>query len=718
MTQGDPLNTVSLNEGNGKAKRVVVISVVALVLVAIVGVMLVIRFINQERERDLQAWQIRLGIVADSRVADVSRWLEEQFSTVRSLAQNTSLQLYVGDMLDQSGAPSDTPEVEGSYLRTLLEATAARSGFVNPTSGPTISANVTPANQAGLAVLDAKGKLLISTSDMPPLPPSVKDAMAVAASGQPTLIDLYLNSQGNPTLGFVAPLYGIQNNPQSDPNIGFIVGIRLADKTLFSRLEQPGETPPKGETYMVRRSGNLIDFISPLANGAGPLMHGSMALDTPNLDAAFVIENPGGFAEKVDYQQRRVLVTGRQVVGAPSWYLVRKIDRNAALQETDSRSTTMTTVFLLVIGGMLALILLVWKHGTSVRSAQAASRYRQIASQLENYTDFMRLVTDGQPTSIAAVDAHGRYTFANKGAAEGTGITHEEMIGKTMASVIGPIKAKVLQDMNTIVLSKNQPVSEIHDFAEDPVDENDEEAPPLIKTVKSDHIPLPGNQAHEAGVLMILQDITEVVRERERRENTMRDLVGVLVSLVDRRDPYSSNQSARVVKVARAIATEMGEPDEVVRTVDIAGNLMNLGKTWVPAEILAKTTKLTDDEMKIVRDSMIASADLLEEVHFDLPIAATLRQLQERWDGKGFPDGLQGENILVSARIVAVANAFVSMVSPRSYREGMDFNQACSNLMAEMNHRFDPRPIAALINYLNNRGGAQEWASFSTKIDG
>ncbi len=49
---------------------------------------------------------------------------------------------------------------------------------------------------------------------------------------------------------------------------------------------------------------------------------------------------------------------------------------------------------------------------------------------------------------------------------------------------------------------------------------------------------------------------------------------------------------------------------------------------------------------------------------------------------------------------------------------GMDFNQACSNLMAEMNHRFDPRPIAALINYLNNRGGAQEWVSFSMKIDG
>ncbi len=548
-----------------------------------------------------------------------------------------------------------------------------------------------------------------------PLPPSVHDALAQAAKGQAALVDLYLNTEGNPSLGFVVPIYGIQNDPKSDPNIGFIVGIRLADQTLFSRLEQPGETPPKGETYLVRRNGNLIDFISPLADGSGPLKHGSMALDTPNLDAAFVIENPGSFAEKTDYMQRTVLVTGRQISNASNWYLVRKIDRNAALKDTDSRLTTMTVVFVLVIGGTLALILLVWKHGTSVRSAQAAARYRQIATQLENYTDFMRLVTDGQPTSIAAVDSQGRYTFANKGAAEGTGITEDEMIGKTMASVIGPVKAKVLQDINTQVLNKKQPISEIHTFEDDPVEEG---GAPVVKTIKSDHIPLPGNQDHETGVLMILQDITEVVRERERRENTMRDLVGVLVSLVDRRDPFSSNQSSRVVQVARAIAMEMGETDEVVRTVDIAGNLMNLGKTWIPTEILTKTTKLTDEEMQVVRDSMIASADLLEEVHFDLPIAATLRQLQERWDGKGFPDGKQANDILVSARIVAVANAFVSMVSSRAYRDGMDFNQACSNLMAEMNHRFDPRPIAALINYLNNRGGAQEWASFSAKTEG
>ncbi len=135
MSQGDSLSTISPAENDGKAKRVVIISVVALVLFAVVGIMLVIRFIDQERERDLQAWQIRLGIVADSRASDVNRWLEEQFATVRSLAQNTSLQMYVGDLVDQASAPADASEIEGSYLRNLLEATATRNGF--PTPSPT-----------------------------------------------------------------------------------------------------------------------------------------------------------------------------------------------------------------------------------------------------------------------------------------------------------------------------------------------------------------------------------------------------------------------------------------------------------------------------------------------------------------------------------------------------------------------------------------------------
>ena len=103
---------------------------------------------------------------------------------------------------------------------------------------------------------------------------------------------------------------------------------------------------------------------------------------------------------------------------------------------------------------------------------------------------------------------------------------------------------------------------------------------------------------------------------------------------------------------------------------------------------------------------------MLEEVEFDGPVVATLRQLQERWDGSGGPAGLAGENILITARVVAVANAFVAMVSDRAFRAGIGLDDAASRLMGEAGRAFDRRAIAALVNHLDNRGGRSEWAGF------
>ena len=122
---------------------------------------------------------------------------------------------------------------------------------------------------------------------------------------------------------------------------------------------------------------------------------------------------------------------------------------------------------------------------------------------------------------------------------------------------------------------------------------------------------------------------------------------------------------------------------------------------------------LSEEEHEIVRDSLIASADLLEGVKFDLPVAETLRQLQEHWDGSGQPRGLSGTAISEAARIVAVANAFVGMVSPRAYRSAIDFNKAMSLLLEDADKRYDRKPISALINYLENRGGREKWQHFS-----
>ena len=161
-----------------------------------------------------------------------------------------------------------------------------------------------------------------------------------------------------------------------------------------------------------------------------------------------------------------------------------------------------------------------------------------------------------------------------------------------------------------------------------------------------------------------------------------------------------------------AIAQEMELDEGEVRTIEIAANLLNLGKTLVPPEILTKTAALTAEEVEQVRDSILTSADLLQEVDFEGPVVDTIRQVQERLDGSGRPAGLSGEDILLSARILAVANAFVAMVSARAYRAGMSFDEVTGELTGQAGVTYDRRPVSALVNYVENRGGRETWAHF------
>ncbi len=359
--------------------------------------------------------------------------------------------------------------------------------------------------------------------------------------------------------------------PGGTPTIGFVIGVREVDGKLYDRLLQPGETAATAESYLVRKSGDQVEYLSSLGDGIGP-MKKRLALDTADLAASYVMDKPGGFATRVDYAGEPVLVTGRGIAELPR-FLVRTIVLSEALAVTDTRLNTLLTVFILVIVGVTVAILAVWRHGTSVKAARSAERQRIANENLENFSKFLRVVTAGQPTAVSAVARKGIYIFANARAAaeaEGTPITHEEMVASTMASVIGPIRSRVYQEINEQVLNSRQPANQTHCF---PVEDG------ATRTVVSDHIYLSADGKFPEGVLMIVQDVTDVVRERERRERTMRALVTMLVDCCD---PFSADQSQSVAEVSAEIAEEMGEPEGTQRTVDVAGNLMNLGKTLVP----------------------------------------------------------------------------------------------------------------------------------------
>jgi PAS domain S-box-containing protein len=673
-----------------------------LLVLAIGGAALIVRFVDSEWQRELRAWQVRLGIVADSRFAAVDDWLDRQFDELAGLADNASLQLYMTQLATSAANPddADVADAQGEYLQNLIAATATRAGFVDRSPAAAVAANLARTGTGGIALIDAKGQTVAATQGTPPLAGRLREFVGGLKPGERGLLDIYLDPAGRPAMAFAIPVFAVQGNRDAASQIGTVVGVKEVGDELFPLLREPGETSDTALATLVRRSGEAIEYLSPLPDGKLPLSL-RMAANTPDLDAVFAIATPGGFdATRHDYRNRQVLVTSRAFDKAP-WTLMYTIERAEALDATQQRLQWLTATAIIAMTLVAVALLTVWIYANSLRRAESAARYRELAERVGEQRNLLRLVTDSQPTGIFILDAEGRYRFANREAGRVAGIPVEDLAGKPIANIVGPEAAKRYLSRNREVLETGNPASDVTRLTVDGG----------VRVVQTDHIPVSPSQELPSGVLVVENDITETVTERERRARILGQIVRTLVGIVDRRDPYAANHSQRVAVLARAIAGEMTLSEREIDTAETAGNLLNFGKILVAPELLTKSGDMSEEDRQLVRQSIQTSADLLGGIEFDGPVVMTLRQAQARWDGAGIPTGLAGEDILITARIVSVANAFVGMVSKRAYRDALDIDRAVGAILEQVGKAFDRRVVVALINYLDNHGGRAQWTA-------
>jgi response regulator RpfG family c-di-GMP phosphodiesterase len=172
------------------------------------------------------------------------------------------------------------------------------------------------------------------------------------------------------------------------------------------------------------------------------------------------------------------------------------------------------------------------------------------------------------------------------------------------------------------------------------------------------------------------------VSQRKLQE-TMDGIILVLGQTVEVRDPYTAGHQRRVAKFACAMAEKMGFSQDMLRGVRMAGEIHDLGKISIPAEILSKPTKLTSLEFGMIKLHSQTGYDILKEIDFSYPIAEVVYQHHERMDGSGYPRGLKGNEILPEARILAVADVVEAMNSHRPYRPALGLDKALAEI--EMN---------------------------------
>lgn len=189
-------------------------------------------------------------------------------------------------------------------------------------------------------------------------------------------------------------------------------------------------------------------------------------------------------------------------------------------------------------------------------------------------------------------------------------------------------------------------------------------------------------------------------RKHNELQKAMEGVVHAVSSIIGSRDPYTAGHQRRVAALARAIAAEIGLSDWQVTGVYVAGLLHDVGKASVPSEILAKPGKISDNEFNIIKNHCQVGYDILRKIDFPWPVTRAVLQHHERLDGSGYPEGVSGNDIVLEARILGVADVVEAMLSHRPYRPALGLDNALEEIKRGSGILYDSDVVNACLRLL------------------
>ena len=333
------------------------------------------------------------------------------------------------------------------------------------------------------------------------------------------------------------------------------------------------------------------------------------------------------------------------------------------------------------------------------------------ARKLRKNTDFiLTLFQSLTGYAIIAADFDGNIIAYNEGAHQIYGYTPEEIIGKQSIEIFFPkdfIKAGKLQQLIGDLMRKGRWSCE-----GEKVRKNSTTFPAQILLTLTKH-----NDGKVVGFVEIVEDLTErkrmaevmVMRKAdaariEQLRKSMKSTVQAMALTVEIRDPYTAGHQRRVAQIACAIAGEMGFSQEQIEEINITGLLHDTGKIYVPAEILSKPGRLTEIEFSMIKTHSKVGYDILKVIEFPWPIAKIVLHHHERMNGSGYPSGLSGEDILMEARILGIADVVEAMASHRPYRPAPGVGKALEEISHNKGVLYDPEAVDACLRLFTRKG--------------
>lgn len=595
------------------------------------------------RQKDIQqAW-------LDKTLDAIRVWQSELASQSRLISSSEMFRLFMADTanlkpseLERLAAP-DSLHSEDENFRILAEQHAYIQDLLK---------DLTQRRAWREArIVNATGQDIVTEEFATPLSANQKALVEEAVKAGQPIFGAIRHGEKGLVLDMADPLFEVMG--MTEPQcIGAIVLTVPVDRILSTFLTAPGEQNNRILSRIVDRvqePGNVIfmrgnylqlePLKQPIAeqalpfgerqNLAGSGQVYSIGASPPNLDWLLIVATPAQYiASAIDSQKHTIYGFG--VVGSI---------------------------------GIALLFAMSWAFFTSRAHKQRAQVLENLNSTISQQKMLLDSVNSSLKAGMVLLNANGYILICNPSFCKICGLSGQNVEGMPLAEVMrGTACTQILQAMAQMLAAGADSKWLEVELA------NQQNEPHLYRVHLMPYSALPEeNLTNGKGCVAIFEDITTFRAKAKKRQQRENALLAAFDSAMASADPDLVGQTFKIDALAVKLADKLGMTDDQKETLRIGAMLSQIGKLFIPRELLHKQGKFTEEEAAKVREARKNADHALDQYDFGLPVQQTVREMNERVDGRG-PMGLKGDEISLCGRVLAVANAFIALTNPRSWR--------------------------------------------------
>ena len=674
-------NDVSRHLGRRKIKYAVFILLFIMVAVA-ASAFLAYWNITNHRAQALQSVEKRQELQAQGKVSVISTWLESLSQQGDRLINSDIFRIYASEvdklegdasvllsetgqeMLQEQGDEDEDVfmlSAQQPMMARLLDEFVSYSGFL---SG---------------RVINRKGQSYIATDASTVSMSEEQETMAGACLEDG--LKRYTSLRTTPT-GLVMDLFLPILQTTLDGDAGEPVSVLMLSKLMTGKVtEFLASVPLAGQNYQIhlvqRGEGGVQQIVPWLPEGLRSV---------PNAELFSGDAVPFGQRTSVDVSDdgaREVFSMGLKMPELDWWVMV-EIDFETINKDLMTYDKTVISIAVLVALAVILLLGVFWWWGIGRENKEVAEQFRRLAEQINAQKALVDSINATIPELVALKNGLGEYVYVNEAFARAAGREVEEILGMDDAAVFGFDTAKRLARSDDKVRDTGRATR---------VDET------IWLMSRKYHFHISKVPFHldddDKAILSVLRDNTDIVEAQELSRRVVQNTIDALVRTIEKIDPYLGGHTRLMGAFSLEMARSLQMRDQDLATVEAAANLSQIGKMFVDPAILNKPGKLTDDELKEMQRHVEYAENLLKDIDFDLPVVDAIVQMNENPDGSGYPRGLKEEQIILPARLLAVANGFCALIKPRAYRPAKSVAEAL-DLLESLPGKFSPDLVAVL----------------------